>query len=247
MNDIDYTLHYSKYHDDSKAHELVMAHYFGESLAEFLPAGRDEPVLEIGCGAGFALKALIERGYKNLTGIDVDSGQVAAAVARGMPALHVRGDDLSAFVEAHDRKFRLIFAFDVLEHVPVSEQIQFVQAAVAMLAPNGVFVCQVPNALSPVASYQRYIDWTHHAAFTVDSLEFLLRLGGMEPMGIRSSIDPNPLSHGPKRLVVGGAKALLRLVVRGAWRSVLMSEVGLNIALKQPVSRNFIMFARANL
>ncbi len=244
MTQVDYTLHYARYHSGSSENFEAMERYFARSLAEFLPADHSAPILDVGCGIGFALSALSKRSYTSVAGIDADAGQVAAAKARGLDARHVPLESFDAFVKANSGVYRLVLAFDVLEHVPVQRQIEFIRGIYELLQVGGIFVCQVPNALSPVASYQRYIDWTHHCAFTTDSLEFALRAGGLEPVASRASIDPVPLRRGLKGILVSCAKSSLRAVVRSLWRLVVLSEIGIGQAIRAPVSRNLVMVAK---
>src|SRR3569833_681128 len=101
MEEIDYTRHYSKYHDGSAEIYSTMERYFELSMRGFLPRDHSQPILEIGCGMGFALNELRKAGYTNVTGIDVDPGQVAAAKAHSLPALHVPIAAQDEFVAAH--------------------------------------------------------------------------------------------------------------------------------------------------
>lgn len=244
MGDIDYTINYERWHNATPEHAQAMEDYFLKSLREFLPRDRSAPILEVGCATGYALSALGKAGYANVEGMDADAGQIREARRRGLKAEHVPLDAFDAFVRARAGRYALVFAFDVIEHVPISEQLRFVRGMREMLRDGGDFVCQVPNALSPVASYMRYNDWTHHASFTEDSLGFLMLNAGLSPVCVRASHDPSPRRHPLAQLAVGAVKSCFRLAVRGWWRLVLYSEVGARLAKTHPVSPNILMLSR---
>jgi trans-aconitate methyltransferase len=48
-------LHYRRFHDDSEKHAEDIAAWIGQMLAEQVPAERNAPIVDIGCGYGFAL------------------------------------------------------------------------------------------------------------------------------------------------------------------------------------------------
>lgn len=111
---------------------------FYRDLIERELAGAVSPtLLEIGCGPGAFLGAL-DRPWSAF-GSDVSADAIKIARARNPRARFVlaSGDALP-----FARKFDIIVAFDVLEHVP-GVRTTFDQIA-ALLAPNGVFVFVVP-------------------------------------------------------------------------------------------------------
>jgi SAM-dependent methyltransferase len=179
--EIDYTRHYRKWHDDSETHCDAMCRHFQSLLDPYLPESKDSRILDVGCGTGFALQALREIGYHNLEGIDSDKGQAAAARRRGL-AVNV-GDALK-YLQTRSGRFDLILCLDVIEHVPVENQLTFVAALLEGLADGASLICTVPNANSSLASRWRYIDWTHTSSFTEHSLDFLLFNAGFRNIRI---------------------------------------------------------------
>lgn len=98
-----------------------------------------ERVLDLGCGEGWLLRALAERGVEAV-GVDGDPTLVAAAQAAGTSAVHLAGYD--ALVEAttdigHD--YNLICANFALLH---QEIIPLLAAMNPLLAPGGALVIQ---------------------------------------------------------------------------------------------------------
>ncbi len=173
---IDYTYYYRRWHPDTEAHRAGMMAYYKLLLSCHLPEDRSIQLLDVGCGGGYAMLALKDLGYQSLLGIDIDEGQVKAAQTAGFEVQLV--EDTIGFLSGRPRAFQLILALDVLEHVPVNMQMEFVHAIAFALSPGGKLICTVPNANSAVAMRWRYNDWTHHSSFTEHSLEFLLFNGG---------------------------------------------------------------------
>ena len=220
-----------------------MSSYFWRSIKGYIPIDPGARLLEIGCGAGFCLLALRDNGYTNYLGIDIDKTQIEIAKRLGAEALHVPASEQPAFFSDKNEFYDCVIAFDVLEHIPVSEQLNLLEKIRSCLKPGGKFICQVPNALSPIASFQRYVDWTHTSAFTPDSIEFLFRSAGLVPQSFRSSFDPEPRRSKLTSILVYLLKHSLRFFVRTCWRLVLISELGLRRGVSTDITPNFICVA----
>lgn len=182
---IDYAIHYGSFHDKSEAHYDKMATLLWPQIARHLPADKLEPILDVGCGFGFAIHALRQHGYANTTGLEVSREQAKQAVAAGCKVEVT--DDTCEWLKQHEGRFGMILLFDVLEHVPVENQVDFTQSICAALRPGGVLLLTVPNANSPLASRWRYIDYTHYCSFTEHSLTFLLRNAGFGEISLADS------------------------------------------------------------
>jgi 2-polyprenyl-6-hydroxyphenyl methylase / 3-demethylubiquinone-9 3-methyltransferase len=105
------------------------------------PGGR---VLDIGCGTGFLLERLAERGF---SGIGIDLSPESIGITQGRLAELSVADRLSAEVgSAYDPPegpFDLVTITDVLEHL--EDPRACLAAARARLAPGGVVVVSTPN------------------------------------------------------------------------------------------------------
>lgn len=116
------------------------------SLGYFLKFNivKDAKILDIGCRFGTLIYNLYERGYKNVSGIDIDQdaviegkelyGNIAGAI-RGYDGFHIPFDE---------EFFDVVLMFDVIEHIPDVER--FLKEEVhRVLKKGGVLIFQTPN------------------------------------------------------------------------------------------------------
>lgn len=94
--------------------------------------------LEVGCGAGWMLGALRDRGWRVLGSERVIDGARAAVAANRIPMFV---GDLDALGRA--ARFDLIILFQALEHL--AEPMATLRQCADLLAPGGVLVIAVPN------------------------------------------------------------------------------------------------------
>lgn len=83
--------------------------------------------------------------------------------------------------------YATIAATDVLEHVTKLEVLQVSDDTAAALAPGGVFVGRIPNAISPLGAHIRNGDFTHQTSFTVRSIRQLIAAAGFDSVLARCS------------------------------------------------------------
>ena len=234
---IDYTQHYLKWHDESDNHRAAMIAHYQQLLTPRLLKSRDLKVLDIGCGMGFALLALREMGFIDLQGVEQDEGQAASCRSKHLDVTLT--DNTIAFLEQRTGNYDLIISLDVLEHLPVGIQIEFVRSISRALRPEGQFICTVPNANSSLASRWRYIDWTHTTSFTEHSLDFLLTNGGLTDIKICG----HEFNRRPKHvwLPVGGARHWWAFRFFRLFRRLeMMAELGPTQGRTIPLSLNLI-------
>lgn len=174
--EIDYSYHYRKWHSDTPEHILGVAKYYHRILGPHLPEDKASSVLDVGCGMGFALLALKQLGFSNVSGIDSNSGQVASCRAKGLEVIQC--PDSAEFMRSHPGQYQLVLALDLLEHIPPSHQLEFTAAIATSLKSGGALIGTTPNANSSLAARWRYLDWTHETEFTEHSLDFLLHNAG---------------------------------------------------------------------
>ncbi len=109
--------------------------WVSREVDRLLPGG-NRRVLDIGCGAGFALKHLAKEGH---SGYGVDRSPSSLRMAREFAApLPLRLQVADAYqVPYEDASFDVVLALDFLEHVEQPEKV--VAEAARLLRPGGLF------------------------------------------------------------------------------------------------------------
>lgn len=238
---MNYGYHYRKWHEDTPEHATAAAAYYQPWLGPLLPADRQAPILDVGCGMGFALVCLRSLGYSCLTGLERDPGQAESCRNKGLSVF--LAEDSVVWLKSHEGQYQAVLALDLLEHIPVKEQVAFVRALAGVLRPGGRLICTAPNANSALAGRWRYIDWTHHCSFTEHSLDFLLAEGGLR--GI--VIEPLEFHRRPRLwwLPVGAARHWWAFrFFRLARRLEMMAELGPDQGRTVPLSLNLLATAQ---
>lgn len=221
MNDLDYTVYYGRFHDCTEEHAEQVAECHARSLKPHLPRDRSAPILDIGCGYGFALRALRNLGYTNIAGLEASPRQAEQCRKAGFSVAIV--EDTAAWLQAHQEQYSFILLMDVLEHIPVASQVQFSRAMYCSLGSNGRAFVTVPNANSIIASRWRYNDYTHYSSFTEHSLFFVLRNAGFPNISISRD---KGICRPSMRLWESEARnTWRRMVVRWLWLQVYRAEL----------------------
>jgi 2-polyprenyl-3-methyl-5-hydroxy-6-metoxy-1,4-benzoquinol methylase len=232
-SNIDYSRHYKNWHSDTEEHINKMNVLYSKIISEHFPPGKNISILDIGCGMGFLMVALKKAGYENICGIDTDEQQVISCKQKNLEVTLVK--DSAGFLKENAGSYDLVTAFDVLEHIPASNQIDFVKAIYGSLKPGGVFIAAVPNANSVLASRNRYIDHTHHVLFTEVSLDFVLYNGGFREIEIK------PLDYiVPSASLRSFLHRILLRYFRFRRRLEMIAELGTTWGKKIPLSFNII-------
>ena len=217
----DYSVYYRRFHDDSEAHAVQMSEWLWSYLKADMPNEVSTPVLDVGCGFGFALRAMRTAGYTNVQGIEVSEQQAVVARKAGFDVPVV--EDSRCYLQQHSSRFGVVLLLDVLEHIPVSAQIELVRAIKEALQPGGRLIVTVPNANSPLAARWRYNDHTHSSSFTEHSLFFVLSNAGFGEIKMDNS---KGLGGLPRRWwKCEQRNALRKWLVRFAWSQVFKAEL----------------------
>jgi 2-polyprenyl-3-methyl-5-hydroxy-6-metoxy-1,4-benzoquinol methylase len=146
------------------------------TLAPWIPRERTKRILDIGCGEGALLYYLTQLGFTSLAGFDLSPENVQ--LCHGLGLHFVREFDalnLNSFAET---KFDVIFALDILEHLPKEKLSSFLEQVRHQLSPGGYTVIQTPNMGSVFATFVRYNDLTHEFGFTEKTIVNLLLTSG---------------------------------------------------------------------
>jgi 2-polyprenyl-3-methyl-5-hydroxy-6-metoxy-1,4-benzoquinol methylase len=177
---------------------------------------RDGKVLDVACGPGNLLEMLQEEGFMDLRGVDISAEQIAIAQKK-FPQV-VCGDALE-YLRGHSETFKLITAFDILEHLSKAEALEFLDAIRSALKPGGQLILQLPNADSPFSGGIIHGDFTHEVAYTTVSLEHLLRTCGFGQIRFQEH-SPQPTS------AKGFVRSLLWSAMRVTIRLIHVVETG---------------------
>jgi SAM-dependent methyltransferase len=238
---IDYSYHYRKWHCDTPEHISNMVGFYRALLSPHLPKDLKTPVLDVGCGMGFAILALKQLGFHDACGIDSDPGQVASCQSKGLAVTQC--PDSVEFLLGNPNRYGLILALDLLEHIPPGEHLRFTSAITTALKPCGFLVATTPNANSTFASRCRYLDWTHQTQFSEQSLDFLLHNAGLVDVQV---IETEYTSR-PRFWWLPGRQGRYWWAFRffRTWRRLeAMSELGPVAGRRVPLSLNILARAR---
>jgi len=159
-------------------------------LRGWMPVQKDARILDLACGAGRLLFFFSERGYKNLTGVDISPDQVA--LARQVTP-NVREESVLDHLEHNPVSYDLITGYDIIEHFHKDEALRFIDGCFNALRAGGRVILQTPNADSPWGTMHRYNDFTHEICFNPNSLTRLLRIAGFTEIESR---EPGPVPLG---------------------------------------------------
>jgi cyclopropane fatty-acyl-phospholipid synthase-like methyltransferase len=237
---IDYSYHYNKWYRDTPENARISLKNHLDLYAPHFVSDKNAAVLDVGCGAGDLLVTLRHLGYKNFTGIDIDEGQIQSCRKKNLPVELVPNS--LEYLQQHRGAFQQITAFDLIEHIPVEQQLEYAVALCEALQPAGRLLCTTPNANSFLGMRYRYIDWTHHACFTEYSLDFLLHSAGFGKIEIVPAEKVTPpalwfLPTGPARYYWAWR------LVRGWRRFQFMVELGPKAGRLVPLSANLLAIA----
>jgi 2-polyprenyl-3-methyl-5-hydroxy-6-metoxy-1,4-benzoquinol methylase len=222
---------YASQHAGHSGGESVTLNY-RRNVRHMLPAPDSGPVLDIGCGQGELVRLLTEDGY-DAEGVDISPEQVTIAHASGVP--QVRQGDYRATLVSRSGQLAAVTATDVLEHLSKTEVMETFDLVAAALAPNGVFVARVPNAVNPFGGNIRYGDFTHESWYTAGSVRQLAAATGFSSVTV---LPCPPLAHG----VMSSIRVAIWTIVSTLFKLVLAAEAG--TLRGHIVTQNLIFAAR---
>src|SRR4051812_1593789 len=156
---------------------------FNLNLKNFLPKDKTAPILDLGCGLGHLLLFLQDKGYERAEGIDVSESQIAHCRNLGLRQVNAVLDSQD-FLEKKRNHYEVIFALDVIEHLPKHSLLPMLGAIRGALRPGGLFVMRVPNIAAFVGAWVRYRDLTHEISFCEDSALQAFELAGFAEVKI---------------------------------------------------------------
>lgn len=163
--------------------------------------GQGQKVLEIGSGAGFFMKKLMDRKQAKLCGLELNTNQVAIAQQKGMPVIN---ETIESHAEKNPGAYDVVVFLQVLEHVP--DVRSFLTASLKVLKPGGQLIICVPYNNPYLYRYDLYHTLNlppHHSglwdkpSFRKLPDFFPMRLNGMyiEPLSDYKNYFQIQLSH----------------------------------------------------
>lgn len=172
------------------------------ALTGMSPGSGGPLILEVGCGGGDLLSALVQLGYRNLHGIDIAPAAVRRARARlgeGSAVLDISCATPEEYLLVRPGlKFDVILLCDVLEHVHARHQLGFLGSIRDLLKLRGVLVVVTPNALSgPHDSTRVFAPFSaiplglHLSEQTLRGLKNTLKMAGFSDFRASSIFKPS--------------------------------------------------------
>jgi 2-polyprenyl-3-methyl-5-hydroxy-6-metoxy-1,4-benzoquinol methylase len=158
-----------------------------------------KPILDAGCGRGEWLEILKEAGLAAY-GVDSNSMMVERAASLGLSVIH--GDVLEHLRSLENESRSAVTAFHVVEHLPFSTLIDFLDEALRVLTPGGLLLLETPNPENMrVGATTFYSDPTHINPIPPETLRFIVQHRGFtETEIVRLNPDPPRLQlHGNDR------------------------------------------------
>ncbi len=152
-------------------------------LSSWLPPDPNASILDIGCGEGSLLAFLRERGYANLAGFDISPENVAICHQIGLHFVE-QADALRLGERYPDERFDVIFALDLLEHLPKGRAASFLADARRCLHPGGFLIIQTPNMGCVFGYYCRFNDLSHEFGLTEKSARDLMMVAGFQDQDV---------------------------------------------------------------
>ena len=132
-------------------------------------------ILEIGCGRGYILKWLGNKGYSNIEGIDLSPTDVEFAKKYvGIDSIYCA--DGFEYLQKKECIYDCIIGKSIFEHIEKNRLDEFLGLIKNALKPKGKVILQVPNIDWIMAQHERYMDLTHEVGFTCPNIIRVLRL-----------------------------------------------------------------------
>jgi SAM-dependent methyltransferase len=184
---------------------IEQAAYF---KAEVRKARRNFPrgsrVLEIGFGNGSFLTYARKQGW-DVCGTEINPYLIDAARTAGFEVFGA-----ATLEEMRGRKFDLVAAFDVLEHIHRDALLSFVASVKEILLPGGVFLARFPNGDSPFGLPYQNGDITHVTAIGTGIVEYIASSLGLEVVFVGAIANPV--------WGIGLGRLIKRSVLNAIWR-----------------------------
>ena len=159
--------------------------YYAAELRGHAIAGK--PVLELGFGNGGFLAWAKDQGAV-LHGTELQAELAARGAAAG---IIVEPEDIATLLPDASKKFALVAAFDVFEHIEIAALPALLVAIAGLLEDGGLLIARYPNGQSPFGRVHQHGDMTHRATL---SAGIMRQLAGGLPF---DEVHLGNQAHGP--------------------------------------------------
>ncbi len=161
----------SQFLDGADQEKLTWFTYYFDTIYApyFKKVSNEQSILELGCNKGYLLKTFSDKGYVNLTGVDLSCGDLEIA-KKIIPTANLIQTDIFTFLEESEQYFDVIILKALIEHIEKNRIMELLEKIYKRLAPEGVVLIDVYNADWWFAQHERYMDFTHEVGFTRESL-----------------------------------------------------------------------------
>jgi SAM-dependent methyltransferase len=211
-----------------------MIKYYELNYSRFLSQDKKSNILEIGCGMGYFLMFLRQKGYSNSIGIDVGDEQIEVCRNEGLDAQKIEAYE---FLSNCGSDFNAVIMNDVIEHLHKSEVLALLPLIYAKLERGGTFIARTPNLANPIVGpCGRYSDFTHEIGFTDRSLAQVMRYAGFQEVAVfPERLGTTPLTRFVWEAFYNLSNALLTVCFHAFARttSVIASKNIIGVARKQ--------------
>ncbi|MES1255407.1 MAG: class I SAM-dependent methyltransferase [Acidobacteriota bacterium] len=174
-----------------------------------LPADKQMPILDIGCGFGDFLAYLEQQGYSNLRGVEIDPVRAEASRRQTRAAID-ETQDLEPYLRRLTDRYALITLKSVIAHFPREAAGANLRAMRDILAPGGILIVETFNASRWTGPYVLYNDITHCWAYTEYSLRQIVETAGFKVLEL-----------GGERLPARRLSARVLRALQWIWATVL--------------------------
>lgn len=207
---------YSSYHSnfnslistaDEKILKSLFIHYDYKILPYIEKFDKSVNILELGCGPGFLLEYLKQKGFNNTLGIDISAEQIEIAKSAGHKVIQA---DVLEFLRNDKNTYDLVFAFDFIEHFTKDELIELVTLIFSVLKVGGLFVIRTPNGQGIFAGTVIYGDLTHQTIFTSNSFTQLMMQAGFKKV---ECFENGPISKDLKGFIRKGIWSFFKFIL----------------------------------
>lgn len=213
-----YETKFNRIIDDVDENSLISLYeHYDVKLFPFLKEyDSNTKILELGCGPGYLIKYLKQKGFNNLTGIDISKEQIELAKKNGYNVFH---SDVIEYLRQNSEKYNIFFALDFIEHFTKDELFEMFRLIHTDMLEGGLLIIRTPNADGLFPNRIIYGDLTHQTIFNQNSLSQILNYSGFTK---QTFFENSPV---PKNLK-GIVRTILWKIIKLPFKIIRIVETG---------------------